>query len=94
METFGYDRITPGAVARLVKLCWTSRLLLRLCNSSLISSEIDEVVMREEHNAAARKTRKQSLKASIIQILTAPSEQIGLGIVGAVVSRRNQIKTL
>ena len=50
--------------------------------------------MREEHNAAARKTRKQSLKASIIQILTPPSEQIGLDIVGAVVSRRNQIKTL
>ena len=50
--------------------------------------------MREEYKRCGKKTRKQSLKASIIQILTAPSEQIGLGIVGAVVSRRNQIKTL
>ncbi len=62
METFGYDRITPGAVARLVKLCWTSRLLLRLCNSSLISSEIDEVVMREEHKRCGKKDKKTIFK--------------------------------
>jgi len=54
-----------GAVAGLVNLCWTSRLLLGLCNSSLISSVIEQVVMSDQ-----RKLRLLSSHLHVIEILT------------------------
>lgn len=58
MEKFEHDGSRTGVVAGLVMLCWTSRLLLGLCNSSLIRSVIDQVVMSDERKRCGKKYKK------------------------------------
>jgi len=62
METFERYRITAGRGRSVVKVCWTSRLLLRLCNSSLIRSVIDQVVMSDERKRCGKKNEKTIFK--------------------------------
>jgi hypothetical protein len=58
MEILNDDRITTGAAAGLVKLCWTSHLLLGLCDSSLIWSVIEQVVVSDERKCCGKKYKK------------------------------------